>query len=234
MGNKLEIWTNGINRGTTGALSQDQWYFVEVKFVIDTTSAGTYELKIDGVTEISGNAITSRSGNNYANSFLIANASNGLFLDDLYVCDGTAGLNDFLGPCKVNVSYPTSDSTPSDWTTSTGVDHFALVNDSERDTSEYVYTDTNTDEDMFNFTVAAVNTVLGLQFGVECSSSGSDVKEFQAIVRNVNDSSASEFILGGANTPQSVLVASEYLPGTSTNWTNTNINDTDFGCKKVS
>jgi hypothetical protein len=87
---------------------------------------------------------------------------------------------------------------------------------------------------MFNFTSALASTILGVQFGVECASNGSEVKEFQAIVRNVNDSTDSKIIMGGASTPQSILVTSEYLPGTSTGWTNTDINATDFGCEKVS
>jgi len=232
---KLEVWTDQTYRGeSTTVLDLDTWYFVEAKFVIDATASGTYELKINGTSEVSGSAVTSDSGNDYASSLTILNNYNNFYIDDLYICDGTAGLDDFLGLCKVSVSYPTSDSSPSAWTTSTGSDHYALVNDSERDTSEYVYTDTNTNEDMYNFTVSEVGTILGLQFGVECSANGSVVKEFRAIVRNGNDSNASKVIMGGVESPQSILVAAEYLPGTSTAWTNTTINATDFGCEKVS
>ena len=234
VGDKLELWTNGVKRGETAALNEDQWYFLEVKFVIDTTSSGYYELKLDDTTIISGNAITSRSGNNYANAMVLRNDFNEVYIDDLYICDGTTGLNDFLGPCKVNVTYPTSDSAPSTWTTSTGVNHYALVNDSERDTSDYVYTDTDTNEDMFNFSVGTPGTILGIQLGIECASNGTEVKEFQAIVRNVNDSTVSKALIGGANTPQSILVIAEYLPGTTTVWSDSTINATDFGCKKVS
>ncbi len=232
---KLEVWTNDLYRGESTAIVVDEWYFVEVKFVIDATAAGTYELKIDGVTEVSGSAITSETGNDYANSFCIMNQWNDFYLDDLYVCDGTAGLNDFLGPCKVNAFYPTSDSTPSAWTTSAGTDHFALVNDSTRDTTDYLYTGTNTNEDMYNFTVSGGSLVLGVQLGVEGASEGTAAKGITAIIRDGgNESTVSQVIMGGPATPRGVLAVAEYLPGTSTGWTNSTINSTDFGFEKVS
>ena len=52
------------------------------------------------------------------------------YIDDLYICDGTGGVNNgFLGAVRIYSGTPVADSTPLDWTTSTGTTHYVLVNE---------------------------------------------------------------------------------------------------------
>ncbi len=236
--NGLRLEADGVNIGNTGTLNINQWYLLELDVTFKTDATGTCKLWIDEVLAVNGsNVVTSGSGNNYAQDIRIygAGLSPTITIDDVYIADGTDGVNAPIGFMKVELSYPTSDSTPSDWTVSTGSDHYALVSDTTRDTTDYVYTDVNTEEDMFNFTAPDESTIHGIQLSVEAASSGSEIKEFKSIIRHGgNDSTTSANLMAGPNTPTSLMVVSDYQVGTTTMWTGATIAAADFGCEKVS
>lgn len=57
--------------------------------------------------------------------------------DDIYVTDDKSTQAGFLGPSVV-VSLPPTADTNQDWTTSSGVDHYALVDENGADSADYV------------------------------------------------------------------------------------------------
>ena len=236
--NGLRLEADGVNIGSTGTLNINQWYLMELDVTFKTDATGTCKLWIDEVLVVNGsNVVTSGSGNNYAQDIRIygAGLTPVITIDDVYMADGTDGVNSPVGFMKVETSFPTSDSTPSDWTTSTGVDHYALVSDTTRDTTDYVHTDVNAEEDMFNFTAPTEDSILGIQLCVEAASSGSEIKEFKSIIRHSgNDSTTSANLMAGPNTPTTILTLSDYQVGTTTAWTGATIAAADFGCEKVS
>ncbi len=234
----LELFADGVSQGTTSTLNTDQWYLIELDATFKTDATGTCKLWVDEVLEVNASSVvTSGSGNNYAQEIRIYGdgLSPTMAIDDMYMADGTAGINAPVGFMKIETSYPTSDSTPSDWTVSTGSDHYALVSDTTRDTTDYVYTDVNAEEDMFNFTAPTEDTIHGIQLSVEAASSGSEIKEFKSIIRHGgNDSTTSANLMAGPNTPTTILTLSDYQVGTSNAWTGATIAAADFGCEKVS
>ncbi len=231
----LVVEANDVEVGNSSALNTGEWYFIELETTIDSTASGTYDLRINEVSEVNGTAVTSKSGNDYAQGIMFYNDSTTYVIDDIYIADGTNGVNSPLGKCVISVHYPTDDAVTSDWSPSTGSDHFAVVNDTVRDSTTYVSTDTNTDEDMFKFTPNESQRMYGIQLSLEGASNGSEVKGLRGIVRfDGNDSVVEEIILAGANTPTSLVLISDYQVNTSDAWTLTAVNSSEFGCEKLS
>ena len=229
------VEANGVELGDSSALNTGEWYFIELETTIDSSASGTYDLRIDEVSEVNGTAVTSTSGNDYAQGIMFYNDQTTYVLDDIYIADGTNGVNAPLGKCVVSVAYPTSDSNTSDWDPSAAVDHYTLVNDSIRDATTYVATDTNTDEDMYVFSPNESQVMHGIQLTVEGASNGSEVKGIRGIIRfDSNDSTVDEVILAGANTPTSLVLVSDYQINTSDEWIITAVNNSEFGCEKIS
>ncbi len=232
----LELFADGVSQGETSALNVGQWYLIEVDITFKTDATGECNLWVDNSLQVNGSSVvTAGTANNYAQDIRFYSDQSTINLDDIYMADGTAGINAPVGYFQIKASYPTSDSTPSDWTVSTGGDHYALVSDTTRDTTDYVYTDVNAEEDMFNFTAPTEDTIHGIQLCVEAASSGSEIKEFKGIIRHDgNDSTTSANLMAGPNTPTTILTLSDYQVGTTTAWTGATIAAADFGCEKVS
>lgn len=133
---KLIFWrgTNAtvIATGTT-VLSGSSWYFLEAKVTFHNTT-GAYEIRLGGVTEMSGSGANTRStANNQASGIRWISVASGsvcsmLDIDDTYICDtsGSGPLNDFLGVIRVETEFVTSNDsvqwTPSASTNNTNVD----------------------------------------------------------------------------------------------------------------
>lgn len=152
----------GVFATATGVFSTDQWHHVEVKFSYSSGSStnGSYDIYVDGVQQLV-DATARINGNFFSNlramRFNTTNASTGqdyIAYDDIYIleADGQAP-NDFLGAQVRIVSLPPdADGTTTDWTTSTGSDHYALVDENGASASDYVETSTDTEQDMFETT----------------------------------------------------------------------------------
>lgn len=74
------------------------------------------------------------------------------YLDDVYICDKSGGVNDtFLGDIKIGCIFPRQDVTTG-WTPSTGTTHFSLVNEHvPDDDSTYVFTNSASAIDSYYF-----------------------------------------------------------------------------------
>jgi hypothetical protein len=117
---------DGTALGTsTTTVNDTSWTYIEFKATINNSS-GSYYLKMNGVTEVSGtNADTQNSGNAYANKVSLGKSSgtNSFEFDDYYLDDAN-----FLGNIKVYTMNPTADSSVA-WTPNTGT-NYQCVDDS--------------------------------------------------------------------------------------------------------
>ena len=225
----VDTLVNSVN------ISTGQWYFLELYADIQNGASGYCELKLDNITVVSGNADTSRSGANQASSIKFFTQTNRFYIDDLYIADGQPGINTFLGQSTISVVYPESDVV-TNWAPSTGSDHYALINDTVRNTSTYVSTDTNNAVDSFIFPAGGYgSTIHGVQLCLEVASDGSDPKELEGIITfDSNESAVTKKVLGGINTPDTILIPAEYQINTTNAWTSSSIHAANFGCKKLS
>lgn len=246
--NCLEVY-----RGTTLiaadtlALNRNQYYYIEFKVVFHA-SAGSYELKVAGVSRLSGSGIaTITTANAYANHLRLGctspytTAGSGATLiysyDDLYVCDGSGSINnDFLGDCRVDLVMPTAEGNHSDFTPSTGTDNSATVDEATASATDYNSSSTPGHIDtygMADLTSLVDPAVFGVQPLAMFKTDVDGSRGVGILVRS-----------GGSDTPgASTLVAtptvyiSEILetnPNGSVPWSQSSVNAAEFGVKVIS
>jgi hypothetical protein len=109
------------------------WVFVEVKVVIG--NSGSWVVRVNEVTYLSGTGDTQASANAYANVIALYGqqaAGYANYFDDFYVCDGSGSMNnDFLGDIRVEAIFPDDNGDHSDFAGSDGdsTDNFELVDE---------------------------------------------------------------------------------------------------------
>jgi hypothetical protein len=142
---------NGTTIATsTATLTSGVWAYVEIKVTINGTT-GSYELRVDGVTWLSGSGISTRGGtsNNSANQVGLwggssRNVVDNHLIDDCYILDGSGSVNnDFLGEQRVQTSFVSgagtyAQFTPSASTNNTNVDDATPNGDTDYNSSSTV------------------------------------------------------------------------------------------------
>lgn len=242
--NCLEVW-----RGTTLlaadtlALNRNQYYHIEFKVVFHG-SAGSYELKVAGVTRLADSGInTITTANAYANVLWLGTTSTyrtgsggnqiSYVYDDLYVCDGSGGVNDdFLGDCRVDLVLPTSEGHYSDFTPSTGTDNSATVDEATASGADYNSANVPDAKDTYNMqdlTPLLDPAVFGVQpvFLANVNNDGS--RAMSSLVRSggVDEESAVQNLLGSTSRYFSDIL--DLNPNGDVPWTQTTVNAAEFG-----
>lgn len=132
--------TTLLGTSATGLINTADWNYLEAKATIHD-STGTFIVRHNGTEIFNFTGDTKNGGTNSTIDFVRFGTNSGYDcdIDDVYILDGTGtSLNDFLGDSKVVSSVPTADSTPLQWTPSTGTDHYALVDETPANTTDYV------------------------------------------------------------------------------------------------
>lgn len=149
----VDLKRGATTLATAGPFWAKKWYVFELKVKVDPTT-GTYELKVNGTSEVSDTGVnTADDGVADADQFTFSldNGLRTMRLDHVIIADDTgSNVNDFFGQSLVLDALPASDGDDTDWTPNTGSSHYVLVNeempnnnvltteDSKRVTSETV------------------------------------------------------------------------------------------------
>jgi hypothetical protein len=225
--------TTTLATGTT-VLTLSNWYYIELKTVIHDTT-GSYELRIDTVTELSDAVEDTRNGGTTGqwDNIVINCAAVGTLVDDFYVCDTSGSTNnDFLGPVKVETLLPqTGNGTNTGLTPSTGTDHGALVDESPANTSDYNSSATVGVKDTYHYpSLSLTGAVLGIQTNLYVAKSDTAARTVCAVVR----SGGTDY--DGANVSPGTTFGyfSEVRatnPATGLAWTTADVNGMEAGMK---
>jgi hypothetical protein len=240
-GGELQVTRGGTQLAITSGLglTTGAWYFIEFKVTID--NAGSYAVRVNGsaVAALTGSGDTQAGSNAYANIIRIGmfpgGGGGGTFdIDDLYVLDGQAGLNDFLGDCRVKCVLPDGDGNYTAWTASAGSDYQCVDETTPNDDTDYISSSNATDRASFTYgAVGVTGNVKGVQL---CLSARKDDAGTRTIQHSTRISSTD---YDGA----SVNVADGYAyypkvwensPATSSAWTVAEIDGAEFGVELVS
>jgi len=243
--NYLYVW-----RGTTATvlaigttkIEIGNIYGIELKVTFATGATGSYELRIDSATEVSGSSVqTASTGNSYATgiTFLASAFGIGQTWDDLYLCDDTGGApaNDFLGSAtkafRIETLFPTTDDsvtfTPLSSTNVSNVDETAVDSD-----TTYNYSTNKGDIDTFNHGSLAYTPIDIIGVAINAFARKDDLTA--ETVRTKLKSGATT--ANGAGT----LMRSSYVgsqdfwvtdPNTAAAWSATNVNATKIGYENV-
>jgi hypothetical protein len=141
-----------------GIIIEDTWHYVEFKALVHT-SAGTVEIRVDGVTVASATGVdTQQSGtaqitNIQVNSF--SDGSPSIDRQHFYILDGSgsAPFNTFLGFIRVVTDVPITDGDEITWTPSvSGNDNFEQIDEATpNNDTDYNISAVVNDDDLFLF-----------------------------------------------------------------------------------
>lgn len=131
------------------------WYYVELKVTTRTSTNGSYELRVDETTDLSGSGVNlANTGADGSDVVMFSATTSNSSWDDIYVNDNQGTLNnDFLGDSAVRGILPNGDGASTAWTPSTGTSHFALVDDTATTTNDADYNSgvNNGDRDLYTY-----------------------------------------------------------------------------------
>lgn len=158
-----------------GVVTAGSWHYIELRFKIADTPNGIIEVKVDGTSQITD---TAADTNNFLatdaifiqwETTAVAGGTDFVAYDDMYLLEtGTSPNSNFLGDVRVVSLPPTADASPTNWTTSSGPTHFSLVDENGADAADYIESDTNSQEDMFDTTnLSVASSVLGVKIEAE-------------------------------------------------------------------
>ena len=226
---------------TTATIVPDVYHYIEFKTEIHP-SAGTWELRMDNTNISDGSATdTQQTANTSWSGIYIGNISGSpgaghtWDYDDLYICDSTGAVNNnFLGPVRIKTIYPDSAGASTDFTPLSG-SNFQMVDETAQDgDTTYNSETTPGDHDTYNFGALGVTGVVkGVQTNLVVRSDGTGTETIRPKIR----------ISGADYNGTTVGVSTGYLdkwqmfnvsPATSTTWTISEIDGTEFGIELVS
>jgi hypothetical protein len=224
--------TGTVIGATTGAAIGTDWVYVEVKVYFHDT-VGTVDVYVDGVSRLSVSGADTLSGTSIPDRLRLYSNST-IYLDDLYVLDGSGTRNnDILGPQKVVAVFPTSDVL-SEFTPSTGSDHYALVDEvavGGTEEADWVEASSAGICDTFGYgDVSDLGPIAGVQLSTIARNEGGSALDM--ISRVVSGSTTSDDA-GVECTSSRVdyLRVLEVDPDTTSPWSVSGINSAVFGVK---
>ncbi len=212
-----------------GFYEPNQWLYIEIKATIHNT-AGSYECRVRGVSKCSDTSVdTSDTGNNYANNVLFGFTAG--YLDDIYILDGTTpGQNDFLGEVKIESGMPTSDSSVQ-WSRSGGSNNYSNVDENPVSETDYTYSQTQNDLDLFGIAPCGSAKVKGAQLTVDSKLSVPGGKDLILVCDSNGSQQTKSFRVGEGDERVVQSLLTDIDPNTSAAWTQTGINAATWGAK---
>lgn len=192
------LFTGAWGTATSASVfSVNVWYYVEVKITIADSPGGSYEVRVNGATEMSGSGVDTRNaGNASADRIRLragssSNTSTARIFDDFYICDGTgsAPTNTFLGDCRVEALYPNGDGNSSVLVGSDGnsVSNYLLVDETAPNSdTDYVASATVGDKDTYTYTnpTPTAGTVYGVQINMHARKDDAGTRKIVSVARS--------------------------------------------------
>lgn len=229
------LGTGSINV-TTG-----QWYYLELYAKISDT-VGAIKLRVNGTLDLDLSNIDTKTGSYttiprfYLGGYS-GSQSRSAYYDDIYICDASGSTNNnFLGDCIVDTIFPDGTGDSSQWSPSSGV-NYAAVDEALTTTgnTDYVSSSTNGHRDLYTFSdiaQRASSTVYGIQTNVFARLATAGETDTVAASAKLSGTTVDATAQSLTDTLTYKRFIRETDP-TGTAWTQTSINDTQFGIKEV-
>jgi hypothetical protein len=234
-GTLIATGTNTIALGATN--------YIELK-VIPHTTAGSYELRINGVTELSGSGInTAAAGTNDwtqvgLGNYTVSGTYTGALwdYDDFYLLNnaGTDN-NDFLGSIRLVARLVDAAGNYSQFTPSAGA-NWQNVRDTSPD-ADATFNSSITPGQIDTYGLAAVavaGIVKAVQVTLTVRSNAAGTETIAPVVRIAGVDYVGATIVGLATSYTGKLATYERSPATAAPWTIAEIDAAEFGLKLVS
>jgi hypothetical protein len=211
--------------------------YVEVTFKIgNSLASGDCKIFINNVETASVTSGDTQAGSNaYATSLCIGMATNyytaTIIIDDIYIKNDAT----MLGDSRVDALYPTSDGNYTDFTPSTGGSHFALVDETAPNTTDYNSSSTAGHRDSYgmeNLAALSSQVIHGVQVNGALLKSDAGIRTASVFVRSGSTNSDGTTV--GLSTSQVICShVFELNPDTGTAWTESTVNAMEAGVRVV-
>lgn len=211
-------------------LTLNTWSYIELEFTVSNTT-GSYNLYVNGGLASSGTNLDTLSTSSYTVLCLggtFAGTSTTYEFDDVYVTDTATR----LGEQRVETLYPNADTAQKQWTASTGSDNYAMIDETTMNTTDYVYTSTLNNYDLYDFGNLST-TPTSISAVTVSALAQKDNVGTRAIATPIKSSSTTSdggniYLAGGWSVSSRIL---ETDPNTSTAWTASGVNNLQAGVK---
>jgi hypothetical protein len=228
---KLDVYNGATLIATTteAQIAADTWCHIELKVTV--AEAGSYEVRVNGNTVLSGSADTRAGSNNYANRVRLFGRDEattaGNQFDDWFVAD-----DDFRGDRKILTVFPAAD-VQSDFGPSAGSDNYANVDDNPPD-ADSTYNESSTPGAADLFTNVALATANGIDcVQVNIVAKKTDTTDFDMNLVAKSGATTSDGTAAVVNSTDYANYARilETDPDTGVAWTLEGLNAAQFGPK---
>lgn len=234
--------TAGTLLGTsTYVIPLGAWQYIEIGVVIATSTGGSVTVKVNQVAVLTLSSInTQNTGNATASAvqFQITMPNSGTsytLLDDIYICDGTTGLNNtFLGDNVVEAVKPNGAGNYANWTASSGANYTTQSDIPEDGDTSYVTTSTSATIDTYTHgSLARVNSsILGIQVNYCARTTDSTAYSIYPVVRSSGTDNVGSTAYAINITSYAIIgVVIPQNPVAAANWTPTTLNAAEIGMK---
>lgn len=233
----MRVYLSGVELGRTvpGVINPRRWHWIEFKVVCDN-AAGSYELKIDGISEISASGIDTQSNLAYYDQVLLSgtdlSATETPRFDDFFIMDGTGGsYNDFVGQRRIDVIVPDGDTATVDWAVSGGSNHWELVDDLDPDDdTTYVEDTVGTNQDRWTYSALAdMGDIDALCLITDVRVTDANTYDLTTVVK----SGGTEYTANAGTISSTAYAMPERLmlvdPDTAIAWTQGGVNSVEMG-----
>lgn len=221
-----------LRRGYTeidslGTYANNEWIYLELKATIDATN-GAYECRVNGSTVCADTVLnTSQSGSAYADGVYFG-YNYGTY-DDIYILDSASGLNDFLGPVKIEKGMPTSDYSVQ-WSRNSGGNNYAAVDEIPVSEGDYIESKTAGHVDLLGVTPCS-GDIKGAQLNVDAKLSVPGGRDLILVCNSAGVEQSVTETVGEADNLIIAALVSETDPHTGLPWTPAAINAARWGVK---
>lgn len=232
-----------VATSAAGVFDADSWHYLEYKTDFNISGTGSYEVKIDGTSILSGTASTAvTTGSSpagmqlYSPDNTVDSYAEIMMYDDWYICD-TSGTenNDFLGPIMIYHRPLDATASESDWTLFGGDSIVSSVNPNpDKDDSTGIEA-VDTSGEAVNFTIEEYDGPGGTIVGVKIDTRVKTKDGFQAIgLTHTVDSGG----MSATNSLPNVFDNTHWTgytsvygtdPNTNTLWTVAGVNEAYYG-----
>lgn len=228
--------SNVLGRSAGGLVSTGAWNHVEAKVTIND-STGAVTVKLNGVAVLTLTSVDTRNaGNSTYNLFGIgqfATSGSHLRFCDLVAWDTSGSTNnDFLGDLRIDSLYPNADGNYSQFTPSTGTDHYALVDETTPNTTDYNDGSAVGDRDSYalgNLAALTSQTVYAVQVNAAMNKDDAGAKSASTFVRSGgSNSDGASTVLG---TSQAYVSQVYETDPASAAWTESTVNGMEAGVR---
>jgi hypothetical protein len=224
---------------TTAPLVDGQWHHIEVRFQVSATAE--VDVWVDETLEINETGVDTHDEGSLPqspNAFYFYGQDSKSYYDDIVIWDdiGTGQMTAQMGKHLIDTLRPEADGNYTDFTLSTGSDHYAVVDDTGTPAdTDHAEASTNTNKDSYTYPDAGDTYSSFFAVGVNTFSRGNG-SDFRTTKEFLRMSSTDYEGIEATTTPtddyeHSVSYWDEHPDGVTGNWVFADFNNIETGIK---